>query len=370
MAANIELNEERNTYSFYSLKEKPWHKLGTIVETAKTPEEIIRIANMDYEVALAPMFTSFIPSGSTDVRKTENGFLYVDKLGNTQIVPKKGERIDSIFATYRTDNFKIFGTVGNRYEPVQNTEAMDFIYQVCKSQMVINPKDVIIQTAGVLGFGERIFVTAKLPTYEIAKDEMEKYILFTTSHDGSGSIKACFTDVRVVCNNTLNAALSHCKNMICFKHTKNVKQNLSYGAQMMRESLKYSEQAKIIMEAAEKSKVNDDIILDYIVDIVCDSNQKEFIKTVGGISKIPQDNEIISTRKKNQMIAMQQYIDKGVGQELHRGTALWMYNGITSYINNGIIYKDDNNRFDSITQGNSFKIGQQAFNKLINRIGA
>lgn len=50
---------------------------------------------------------------------------------------------------------------------------MDFIYQVCKSQMVINPKDVIIQTAGVLGIGERIFVTAKLPTYEIAKDEME-----------------------------------------------------------------------------------------------------------------------------------------------------------------------------------------------------
>lgn len=46
---------------------------------------------------------------------------------------------------------------------------MDFIYQVCKSQMVINPKDVIIQTAGVLGIGERIFVTVKLPTYEIAK---------------------------------------------------------------------------------------------------------------------------------------------------------------------------------------------------------
>ena len=55
MAANIEFNFNRNTYSFYSLKNVPWHGLGTVVEEAKTPDEIIRIANMDYEVALAPM---------------------------------------------------------------------------------------------------------------------------------------------------------------------------------------------------------------------------------------------------------------------------------------------------------------------------
>ena len=62
MAANIEFNSNRNTYSFYSLKDVPWHGLGTVVEEAKTPDEIIRIANMDYEVALAPMFASFIPA--------------------------------------------------------------------------------------------------------------------------------------------------------------------------------------------------------------------------------------------------------------------------------------------------------------------
>lgn len=63
--------------------------------------------------------------------------------------------------------------------------------------------DVIIQTAGVLGIGERIFVTAKLPTYEIAKDEMEKYTLFTTSHDGSGSIQVR----RVILSNSVRQPL-------------------------------------------------------------------------------------------------------------------------------------------------------------------
>lgn len=35
MAANIEFNSNRNTYSFYSLKDVPWHGLGTVVEEAK-----------------------------------------------------------------------------------------------------------------------------------------------------------------------------------------------------------------------------------------------------------------------------------------------------------------------------------------------
>ncbi len=49
---------------------------------------------------------------------------------------------------------------------------------------------------------------------------------------------------------------------------------------------------------------------------------------------------------------------------------LWLYNGVTSYINNGIEYKDNLNKFDSITQGNSFKLGQTAFNKLVQRLSA
>lgn len=370
MAANIEFNSNRNTYSFYSLKDVPWHGLGTVVEEAKTPDEIIRIANMDYEVALAPMFASFIPPEAKHLVKEDNHYACHMSNGDVIIIPEKGARVDDVYATYRKDNYKILGTVGSRYEPVQNIEAMDFIYQVCKSQMVINPKDVIIQTAGVLGIGERIFVTAKLPTYEIAKDEMEKYILFTTSHDGSGSIQACFTDIRVVCNNTLNAALNHCKNMVRFKHTKNVKANLAIGAQMMRDTLKYSEQAKMILEAAENIKINDDVMIDYITDLICDANQKEFIAKCGGIGKIPYDNDVISTRKKNQLHAMVNYIERGPGQDSHRGTMLWLYNGVTSYINNGIEYKDNLNKFDSITQGNSFKLGQTAFNKLVQRLSA
>ena len=39
------------------------------------------------------------------------------------------------------------------------------------------------------------------------EDLIEQYLFLTTSHDGCGSITAAFTPVRIVCNNTLNAAL-------------------------------------------------------------------------------------------------------------------------------------------------------------------
>jgi hypothetical protein len=56
------------------------------------------------------------------------------------------------------------------------------------------------------------------------KDVIEEYIFLTTSHDGSGSIMAAFTPVRIVCNNTLNAALRNNSNAVFIKHTANAEQ--------------------------------------------------------------------------------------------------------------------------------------------------
>lgn len=89
MAANIEFNSNRNTYSFYSLKNVPWHGLGTIVEEAKTPDEIIHIANMNYEVALAPMFASFIPAEAKHIIKEDNHYACHMSNGDVVIIPKR-----------------------------------------------------------------------------------------------------------------------------------------------------------------------------------------------------------------------------------------------------------------------------------------
>ena len=374
MAANIEFNESKNTYSFYSLKELAWHCLGQIVEEAQTPEEVIRLANMDYEVALAPMYASFIPAGTHRVLSVDEGFL-CQKIENDHVieeilVPKKGSKVNDVFATYRTDNYTVLGTVGSRYEPVQNTEAIDFIYNVCKNSNIVKPEDVIIETAGVLGKGERIFVTAKLPSYELVGDQMDKYILFTTSHDGSGSIQACFTDIRVVCNNTLNAALRNCTNLQRFKHTKNVQNAMEKGVILMRQSLAYSATASEIFTEADKKMIKDVDVLDYLTDLICTPTEKIDVMKNSVGSVIRGTEEVVSTRKLNKLVEMRNFIESGVGQDTHRGSLLWVYNGVTSYLNNGVKYKDKLDKFDSITQGNSYKIAQNAMNILQTRLAA
>ena len=68
------------------------------------------------------------------------------------------------------------------------------------------------ETAGSLHGGKKIWLLAKLPDrYTIMGEDIEPYLVFHNSHDGSGAIKVCMTPVRVVCQNTLNLALSDAK---------------------------------------------------------------------------------------------------------------------------------------------------------------
>ena len=57
-------------------------------------------------------------------------------------------------------------------------------------------------------------------------DEVDPYICFTNTFDGSGSIKVCSTPVRVVCNNTLNLALSNAKRTWSTRHVGDIKGKL------------------------------------------------------------------------------------------------------------------------------------------------
>lgn len=372
---NINYNEIRGTYSFYSLKELPWHGLGTIVEEAKTPNEILELANMDYKVELAPLYASFIPNGAVTCEKDliTGEYKGYYRSGNETIpysIKKKGELIKTNYATYRTDTLDVLGVVGNRYEPVQNYVAIDFIFNVLSNQDIIHPKDIIIETAGVLGKGERIFVTAKLPDFIIAKDLINNYILFTTTHDGSGSITACFTDIRVVCNNTLNMALNGCTNKMTFKHTRNVNKRLSEGSNLMKNAIMYKNTLVETLEPLSKIEVKEKDAIEFIQDLFLNEEQVNYIKSKGSFFNITNGDELIATKTLNKMKEAITYIEKGAGQDYNYGTALWLYNGITSYINNGINYKSNEDKFNSIMDGVGAKLNQKSYNLIIGKYAA
>ena len=81
------------------------------------------------------------------------------------------------------------------------------------------------------------------------------------------------------------------------------------------------------------------------------------------VSKV--DNEILSTRKKNQIISLQDAIESGIGQESNRGTGLWLFNGFTTWAQNEKKYQSTTAKFDSIMDGDISRKRQQLHENIL-----
>lgn len=338
MAHNINFNKTTNKHAFFSRKEIPWHDLGQVVEEALTSEEAIVAAGLDYEVFKVPVFADFRELPKLDTVEEHNA---------------KGARVPNLYATVRNDTRQVLGSVGNRYEIVQNSRAFDFV------DSIVGSKQAIFETAGALGNGEKIFVTAKLPNNIRIKDTddiIENYILFTNSHDGSNPVIAGFTPIRVVCNNTLNMALNRLSNNIRLRHTKNVQEKIQIGLELMQLERRYSAEFSEILNVLANRPITAEEVGFVSKKLIFNDEEFRAI-TLEGLQ-----TDKISTKKRNNYNELAMYIEDGVGQELHRGTALWLYNGVSSYYSNAKEYKSKEDRFNNIIDGTANKQTQIAFN--------
>ncbi|ANI90125.1 alpha/beta hydrolase [Arachidicoccus ginsenosidimutans] len=327
MAHNIFFNEQTGQHSFFSVKEKAWHNLGLVVTEYPTSREAIQFAGLDYEVCKLP-----------NIHRLADGI--------TEIVS------DNSFFTYRTDNNIVLGDkLSADYEVVQNAEAFTFF------DSIVGGDGILYETAGALGNGERIFITAKLPSYiKVGSDDViEKYIFLTTSHDGSGSITAAFTPVRIVCQNTLNAALRNCSNVVRIRHTANAQEKLKEAHKIMGIANKLSEELDGIFNRWAKVRITDKDILKLIQQALAPS--KEVLKAVqtgGELSTV--FNNVCNDAFMYAMTSPTQQT------ETTKGTLFGAYNAVTGYFQNVRQYKDEESKLESILFGTTMQKTQAAFN--------
>ena len=110
------------------------------------------------------------------------------------------------------------GTVGKDraiFQPVEMLSPMDTIADASGGS---------IQTVGMLGKGERWFATVLFPEeWTINGDKYRGYLFGRDSADGSSALDIRPTLIRVVCENTYNAALSATRKVprYTLRHTKN-----------------------------------------------------------------------------------------------------------------------------------------------------
>lgn len=327
MSHNLNYNEQTGKHSFFSMNQKAWHGLGTIVTEYPTSSEAVRYAGLDYEVIKRPLFTY----------DTENHEADAD----TGIKIPEIE-VPNYFATVRTDTEQVLGVVGKDYEVVQNRDAFSFF------DSIVSGDGIQYETAGALGRGERIFITAKLPNYiEVGKgDLIEQYLFLTTSHDGLGSITAAFTPVRIVCANTLNAALRNQTHSIKIRHTLGAKERLETAHRLMGISNQISTTLDAIWNQWAKVRITDDEVKKLVTLALMPKKE-----TAAAMK--PKEWEQLSSYCRKASEDAFAYAMSNPSQQLDttRGTLFGAYNAVTGYFQNVRGYKSGEAKLKSLLLG-------------------
>ncbi len=340
MAHNLNFDESTGQFSFFSVQQKAWHGLGQIVSNYPTSKEAMKFAGLDYEVLKTPLYTN-----CKEITIDEEGTL----------IDATAIEVPGFYATIRDDNQSVLGVVGKDYHVVQNRDAFSFF-----DSIVGDDSGILYETAGALGKGERIFITAKLPDYiRVGGDDLiEKYLFLTTSHDGSGSITAAFTPIRIVCQNTLNAALKDMTNTIRIRHTANAKQRLEQAHRVMGISNTLSHQLQQVFNHWTKISITDKEVKRLIQMALAPG--KEVMKNL-----LEGNDEELSTCFENMTNSAFEYAMTSPSQlmETTKGTLFGAYNAVTGYFQNVRTYNDEEAKVKSLLLGGNGQLrGQQAFN--------
>ena len=153
-------------------KEAAWHGLGIVVQDDMSPADAMSIAGLGWDVS---------------------------KVG--PIVAGNAES-DEYVAIVRSDNNKILSIQSPDYKPVQNSEVFDLAYNL--------GANIKVESALSMNGGRRMVVLCNTGTMDGANshDQIEKYMAFINSHDGTLALSALPTSVRIVCQNTLSMAMA------------------------------------------------------------------------------------------------------------------------------------------------------------------
>lgn len=186
---------------------------------------------------------------------------------------------------------------------------------------IVGEKLASYHTAGYLGNGERIWMLMQTPgIIRVAGDDViEKFILLATSHDGTLSLSILFTPIRVVCQNTLNAALSARSNTFRARHTESITAKVT-DIREIRETLGIISNQYTLLEelsqrlaATQVSQAQVDRFLDNLLDI--------------------KEGQELSTRTKNRIDSIENLFVYGRGNRLPeiKGSLWALYNGVVEY---------------------------------------
>jgi len=225
--------------------EKPWHGLGTDMGANKTLQDWREAAGLDWTAK-------------------ESIVQYNAETKHELLIPKAF--VDRK-VLYRSDTLSPLSVVGKDYRPVQPGQIIEFYDELCERY------GYAMETMGSLKDGKTIWALAQTGQGQLigGVDLVKAYLLLYTSFDGSCATTGKFTDVRVVCNNTLSMAQGQGGKAVTVRHNamfdaSKVKAELGVGAVW--------EDHKARLESLAQAKVTPQQQVNFLLSVYHDMTAK------------------------------------------------------------------------------------------------
>lgn len=259
----------------------PWVGLGVKVNEAVDSEQALKLSGLDWEVIQKPV----------------------------QIIG--GAAIPGFKANVRSTDDKFLGMVSDRYKVVQNRDAFAF------TDMLLG-EGVKYETAGSLSSGKRVWMLARMDSTKICGDDVDPYLVFTNSFDGSGAVKVAVTPIRVVCQNTLTLALAKASRTWSTKHCGDIKSKMDDAKNTLKFANQYMEELK-----EESDKLTQIVVLT--------PQFSDFIRKMMPIDEDKMSERQIANVEYQRKVLCDIYNHKDDIQKFH-GTAYGVLNAVADYI--------------------------------------
>jgi len=262
----------------------PWSAHGVRLDNVRTAAEAVQAAHLDWTV--------------------EGKEIYSD-----------GKVIPGYQAIQRQDNGEFLAVMSERYEIFQNENSWTWMDTVLKDT------SAEYHTAGSLKGGRVVFILAKMDeTHEIVKDDpVEKYLLLTTSHDGSISLGMHVTPIRFKCGNTMTAAINAGLQYVSIKHTASIHRRLEQASKALAAGETYFNGMISTMRSLADTSMSDQAMAEFTKAVLRINPNKD--------GKINSQTEL-AEREINELFTM----GRGQDNPLVRGTAWAAMNAVTEYI--------------------------------------
>ena len=224
---------------------------------------------------------------------------------------------------------EVMAVVGDRYKVVQNEALFDFGDAILDGGATWD-------SAGNFKNGKTVFGSLVVPREFIldekgANDKTVTYLLVSTSHDGSSSVSASITPIRVYCQNTLNLALKTAKQQFKIRHTQTVEGRIATAREALGLTFGFMDEFETMARKLYETSITD----------------AKFDKLVASLYPAPADGsaKVATTRYDSKVDLITDLYRNGATNQNIKGTAWGALNALTEYID---YYRTGRGENDSI----------------------